>query len=78
MSYGLVLRGSIPGRGKISLFATASSLALGPKKHPIKWVPGALFLGVKRLGHEADHSPSFTAELENRILRLLPPYIFMS
>jgi hypothetical protein len=31
---------------------------------PIHWVPGALSLGVKRLGLEADHSPSSSAELK--------------
>jgi hypothetical protein len=63
-SYGLVRWGSISGMGKISLFATASRLALGPTQQPIQWVPGALSLGVKRPGHEADNSPS-TAEFEN-------------
>jgi hypothetical protein len=24
---------------------------------PVQWVPGAISLGVKRQGHEADHSP---------------------
>jgi hypothetical protein len=31
---------------------------------PIQRVPGALFLGVKRLGREADHSPPSSAEVE--------------
>jgi hypothetical protein len=31
--------------------------ALGPTQPPIQWVPGALSLGVKRPGREADHSP---------------------
>jgi hypothetical protein len=43
------------------LFAIASRLALGPTQHPIQWVPGALSLGVKRLGREADLSPSSSA-----------------
>jgi hypothetical protein len=33
--------------------------------HPIQWVPVALSLGVKELGHEIDHSPPFTAEIKN-------------
>jgi hypothetical protein len=33
------------------------STALGPTQPPIQWVPGALSLGVKRPGREADHSP---------------------
>jgi hypothetical protein len=42
----------------IFLFTTASRTALGPTQPPIQWEPGALSLGVKRPGREADHSPS--------------------
>jgi hypothetical protein len=38
--------------------------ALGPT-HPIKWVPGALSLTVKRPGREADHSHPSNAEVKN-------------
>jgi hypothetical protein len=38
--------------------------ALGPTQPPIQWVPGALSLGVKRPGREADHSPPSTAEVK--------------
>jgi len=31
---------------------------LEPTQLPIQWVPGALSLGVKQSGREADHSPS--------------------
>jgi hypothetical protein len=41
----------------IFLFTTASRRVLGPTQPPIPWIPGALFLGVKRPGREADHSP---------------------
>jgi len=51
------------GQGFFSLFATASSLALGPKP-PIQSVSGVLSAGVKRLGREADHSPPFSAEVK--------------
>jgi hypothetical protein len=38
--------------------------ALGPTQPPIQWVPGPLFLGVKRSGREADHSPPSSAEVK--------------
>jgi len=43
---------------EIFLFTTALRTALGPAQPPIQWVPGALSLGVKQTGREADHSPS--------------------
>jgi hypothetical protein len=48
----------------IFLFTTASTTSLGPTQPPIQWVPEALSLGVKRLGHEADHSPPSSAEVK--------------
>jgi hypothetical protein len=39
------------------LFTTA----LGPTQPSIQWVPGALSMGVKRPGREADHSPQSNA-----------------
>jgi len=33
-------------------------------QHPIQRVPGALSLGVKRPGREADHSPQSSAEVK--------------
>jgi len=38
-------------------------MALGPTQS-ILWVPGALSLGVKRLGSEADYSPPSSAEVK--------------
>jgi hypothetical protein len=49
---------------RIFLFTTASTTALGPTQPPIQWVLGALSLGVKRPGHEADHSPPSSAEVK--------------
>jgi hypothetical protein len=49
----------------IFLFTTVSRPALGPTQPPIQWVPGALSLGVKRRGCEADHSPPSTAEVKS-------------
>jgi Ni,Fe-hydrogenase I cytochrome b subunit len=48
----------------IFLFTTTSRTALRPTQPPIQWVPGALSLGVKQLGSEADHSPPSTAEVK--------------
>jgi hypothetical protein len=38
-------------------------MALRPTQ-PIKWVPGALSLGVKRPGRETDHSPPSSAKVK--------------
>jgi hypothetical protein len=55
--------GSRRGLG-IYLFTTASRTALGSTQPPIKWVPRALSLGVKRPGPEADHSRPSSAEVK--------------
>jgi hypothetical protein len=39
-------------------------MALGPTQPPIQWERGALSLGVKRPGREADHSPPSSAEVK--------------
>jgi hypothetical protein len=48
----------------IFLFTTASRTALGPTQPPIQWVPGALSLGVKRPGCEADYSRPSSTEVK--------------
>jgi hypothetical protein len=48
----------------IFLFTTASRPALGPTQSRIQWVLGALSLGVRRPGREADHSPPSSAEVK--------------
>jgi hypothetical protein len=48
----------------IFLFTTASGTALGLTQPPIQWVPGALSLGVKRPGRDADHSPPSSAKVK--------------
>jgi hypothetical protein len=47
------------------VFTTVSRTSLGPTQPPIQWVPGALSLGVKRLGREADQSPPSSAKVKN-------------
>jgi hypothetical protein len=49
----------------IFLCTTASRPALGTTHPPIQWVPGALSLGAKRPGHDANHSPPPSAEVKN-------------
>jgi hypothetical protein len=48
----------------IFLFITASRTVLRPTQPPIQWVPGVLPLVVKQLGHAADHSPPYSAEVK--------------
>jgi hypothetical protein len=57
------------------LDATVSRTSLGPTQPPIQGVPGALFLGVKRPGSEADHSPPSSAEVKNAYSYTSPPPI---
>jgi hypothetical protein len=66
--YGLDGRGSrvrFPaGVGNFSLHHRVQN-GLGPTQPSIQWVQGAFSLGVKRPGHEADHSPPSSAEVKN-------------
>jgi hypothetical protein len=62
LDYGLDDRGFESRRGLgIFLFTTAFRPALGLTQPPVQWVQGALSLGVKRPGREADHSPPSSA-----------------
>jgi hypothetical protein len=46
---------------------------------PIQWVFVTLTPGIKRLGHEADHSPPTSVEVKKKWLYApTPPYIFMA
>jgi hypothetical protein len=51
-------RSSSLGRVKNFHLFMSSRPALGPTQPPIQWVQGALSLGVKQQGLEADHLPS--------------------
>jgi hypothetical protein len=50
----------------------SSRPALGPTQPPIQWVQGALSPGVKRQGHEADHSPPTSAKVKKMCIYPLP------
>jgi hypothetical protein len=57
-------RSSRPRKVKNFLFSTSSRQSLGSTQTPTRWVPDALFSGVKRPGREADHSPPASAEVK--------------
>jgi hypothetical protein len=83
LGYGLDDRGSrvrFPRGLEIFLFTTTSRTALGPTQPPIQWVPGALSLGVKQPGREADHSPPSSTEVKECVELYLhsPQYAFMA
>jgi hypothetical protein len=49
----------------ILLFTSRFRPSLEPTQPPNQWVTGALSLGVKQRGREADHSPPSSAEVRN-------------
>jgi hypothetical protein len=56
----------------------SSRTALGPIQPPVQWIPGALSLGVKRPGREADHSPPYSSDVKNAwSIHPLPQYASM-
>jgi hypothetical protein len=50
---------------EIFLYSTASKPVLGPTQPPFHWVLGALSLGEKLPGYEADHSLPSSAKVKN-------------
>jgi hypothetical protein len=61
----------------IFFFTTVSRPVLGPTQPPIQWVPGALFLGVKWPGREADQSSTSSVEVKNTwSFTSTPQYVF--
>jgi hypothetical protein len=59
-------------------FTDSSRTALGPTQPPIQRVTGAISLGVKRPGCEADHSHLVPMSRMCGAITLLPQYIFMA
>jgi hypothetical protein len=69
---------SSPCRVKNFLFSMYSRPALGPNQPCIQWVLGALSLGVKRPGCEADRWPPTSAKvMKIWFYTSTPPYVFM-
>jgi hypothetical protein len=69
----------VPVQSRIPLFSTSFRPALGITQPPIQWVPGVISPGVKRRGHEANHSPPPRAEVKKIwIYTSTPPYAFMA
>jgi hypothetical protein len=59
-------QGLIPSKSRdFLIFVIASRPVQGPTHPPIQHVVGALSPGVKQLGHEADHSPPYSAKFKN-------------
>jgi len=55
----------LTGTGNFSLHHLCVHTSSGSIQLPIQEVPGALYLGVKRLKHDAAHSLSSSAEVKN-------------
>jgi hypothetical protein len=71
-------RSSSPGRVKNFLF-TSSRPGLASTEPPVQRVPGILSPGLKRAGHEADHSPPASAKVKKMwIYTSTLPYAFMA
>jgi hypothetical protein len=68
---------------EIVLCFTASRPALGPPSllfseyQPIQYELGALSFGIKWLGHEDDHSPPSSAEVNNDGAISLAPHMYL-
>jgi hypothetical protein len=82
LGYGLDNRGSrvrFPaGAGNFSLHHRIQN-GSGAYPASYQWVPGALSLGIKRPGREADHSPPSSAEVKNAwSYNSTPKYVFMA
>jgi hypothetical protein len=58
----------------LCLFSKTTREAMGPTQTPITWVPPAPFQGLKRLGHDIEHSRPSTAGVKNKWSYTLPLY----
>jgi hypothetical protein len=62
----------------IFFISTSSRLVLGPSQPLLQLVPGALPMGVKGPGHEADHISPSRAEVKNGGAIPPLPHVFMA
>jgi len=70
---GLMIPGSNPSRGtSFFSYAKHSDQVLGPTQPPIQWVQVSLFLG-----HEPEHSPPSSAEVNEWTCTSTAPVAFM-
>jgi hypothetical protein len=60
------------------LFITLSQPAPGTTQLPVQWVPGAVSLGVKQPGHEANHWPQSTAGVKSAWSYTSTPHTLLS
>jgi hypothetical protein len=71
---GIATGYGLDDRGVKNILFTSSRPALGSTQPPIQWE-----WGVKRPGHEADHSPPANAEVKKILIYTsTPPYSFMA
>jgi hypothetical protein len=74
-------RGQSSSPGTVNYFHLSISSRPAPRsaQPPTQRVPGALSLGVKRLEHEADHSPPSSAEVKKMCTcTSTPPCVFLA
>jgi hypothetical protein len=69
------MMGSVPGRGRERVFSLRHCIHTGSDANPASFSVGistrALSLGVKRLGHEADHSIPSSTEVKTTFPKCL-------
>jgi hypothetical protein len=67
LDYGLddrIIGVRFPARAGNFSLRHSVQVGSGAQSASFQWVPGALTLGVKRPGREADHSPPFSVEVK--------------
>jgi hypothetical protein len=73
------VHGNSQQRQEFFFFSTMFRSAWESTQPPIQWVPRALYLGVKWLGCDTDHSSPSTVDVKNVwSYTSTPPYFFMA